>query len=50
MIRALFCALALSACATPNTSPSSKSRVYQERTEDAVKRMQDEFNQTFPDA
>jgi hypothetical protein len=50
MLRAMLCALALSACATPHNSSSSKSRVYQERTEDAVKRMQDEFNTLTRDA
>ena len=50
MIRTLLSVLAQSACATPHNSSSSMARVYQERTEDAVKRMQDEFNTLTRDA
>lgn len=49
MIRALFIALALSACASPRHEQThSRDRVQTERDEDAVKRMQDEFNALVP--
>lgn len=49
MIRALLVALALSACASPHHDQArSRERVQTERDEDAVKRMQDEFNALVP--
>jgi len=54
MIRILIVALALAGCAS-NAAPHKSiakhdSRVAQERGEEAVRRMQDEFNQATGDA
>jgi hypothetical protein len=49
MIRILILALTLAACASPGARAPLRNDVADERREDAVKRMQDEFNQLFPD-
>ena len=52
MIRIIVCALALAGCATTQATTSQRMRdeVRQDRQEERVRQMQDEFNRATGDA